>query len=383
MSSCYGRRERPGYSDPLFEQRHDRWVRLGLQTIFAEQHTDGGWAWYLRSDYPSNVMTTSYVLVALIEARDFGYEVPQRVIDLAQDYLRRNIDAATVNQTTWRANRNVWVLYALARSGSPDVARSASYFDHRENLNLYGQALLAEVFWLIDATETSRSDVLVSNILSQAAISAAGVHWDDSRDYYNWGSDVRTNAIILHMLVRLRPESDLLPGVVRYLLVQREARHWSSYHETTWVVSALTDYMLATNELNPDYSYDVSFNGDTRLEGQATPVTARDQATLFIDISEMLQEEPNNLVFTRTGTNEGSLYYTAYLEAFLPVPEIEALDNGIIVERRFVMPDDEDQSPIDAARVGDIIEGPDNDYRAEFVTLCHRSIATSIRCRID
>jgi uncharacterized protein YfaS (alpha-2-macroglobulin family) len=114
--------------------------------------------------------------------------------------------------------------------------------------------------------------------------------------------------------------------------------------------------MLQTNELNPDYSYDVSFNGDTRLEGQATPDTARDQATLFIDVSEMLKDEANNLVFTRTGTDEGNLYYTAYLEAFLPVPDIEALDNGIYVERRFVRPDDEDQTPLNEARVGEIIE---------------------------
>jgi uncharacterized protein YfaS (alpha-2-macroglobulin family) len=346
-----------GYNNDDFQNRHERYINWGLQTIYRFQHTDGGWSWSRSISLPSDPMTTAYMLIALSEAKAGGFDVPDRVIELGQEYLKQQVQSGSINQDQWRANRNVWMLYALALSGEPDVARTASHYEHRENLSLYGQALLAETLWLIDPSDTSRTDVLVTNILSQAAVSAAGVHWDnDYYDYWNWGTSTRTNAIILHMLVRLRPESDLLPNIVRYLLVQREARHWSTYHETTWVVAALTDYMVATNELNPDYSYDVSFNGDTRLEGQATPATARDQATLFIDISEMLQDEPNNLVFTRTGTDEGSMYYTAYLEAYLPVPEVEALENGFYVERRFVVPGDEEQTPIGEARVGDIIE---------------------------
>lgn len=345
-----------GFDDPDFERQHNASIQIGLQTLYHYQHTDGGWSWSRRLDRRSSPLTTAYALIALAEARSIGYVVPQRVIQNGQEYLRGQIQAGSINQSQWQANRNVWMLYALALSDAPDIARTTSHYDHRENLNLYGQALLAETLWMIDPTDTSRTDVLLTNILSRAATSAAGIHWDDDRDYYNWGSDTRTNAIILHMMARLRPESNLLPNVVRYLIVQREARYWRSYHETTWVVWALTDYMLTTNELNPDYAYDVSFNGDTRLDGQATPLTARDQSTLFIDISEMLRDEGNNLVFTRTGTDEGSLYYTAYLEAFLPVPEVEALENGIYVERRFVVPDDEDRAPIDEARVGDIIE---------------------------
>ncbi|MDQ7024022.1 MAG: Ig-like domain-containing protein [Anaerolineae bacterium] len=345
-----------GFNAPAFERQHSFYAQTGLQTLYAYQQTDGGWSWSRRLDRPSSPLTTAYALIALAEARSAGFDVPRRVIGNGQRYLIQQMQVGSINQPPWQANRNVWMLYALALSGAPDVARTASHYDHRDNLNLYSQALLAETLWLIDPTDTSRTDVLLTNILSRAATSAAGIHWDDNRDSYNWGSDTRSNAIILHMLTRLRPESDLLPNIVRYLIVQREARFWSTYQETTWVVWAMTDYMLATNELNPDYNYDVSFNGNTRLDGQATPLTARNQATLFIDISEMLRGEANNLVFTRTGTNEGNLYYTAYLEAYLPVPEVEALENGFYVERRFIVPGDEDRTPIDEARVGDIIE---------------------------
>jgi uncharacterized protein YfaS (alpha-2-macroglobulin family) len=49
------------------------------------------------------------------------------------------------------------------------------------------------------------------------------------------------------------------------------------------------------------------------------------------------------------------LYYTAHLRAFLPVPEVEALNRGIIIERRYTLQGDDTRTPITEAHVGDLV----------------------------
>jgi hypothetical protein len=347
--------EQFGLSDPGLEAGLLRNVNFGLQKLYAEQHADGGWGWFVRSE--SNTTVTAYVLLGLAEAREQGFPVPDRVLTQAQEYLRLNFEAPTTNQSYWRANRQAFMLYAMARSGAPDVGRASAMFQYRDNLSIYGRALLAETFWYIDPVDTSRSDVLLDDIMNRAITSAAGVHWEEhDYDYWNWNTNTRTTALVLSAFVKLRPTSDLVPNVVRYLMIQRKADAWETTQETAWAVMALTDWMSISGELNADYAYDVSFNADTRVSGLATLDTVRDRNVLFVDVSEMLKGEANRLVFTRTGSNDGNMYYTAYLTAYLPVPQIEPINNGIIVDRRYVMPNDETETTITEARVGELVQ---------------------------
>jgi uncharacterized protein YfaS (alpha-2-macroglobulin family) len=341
-------------ADPQLEQGLVTSVNFGLQKLLAEQHSDGGWGWWVESY--SNPVVTAYVLIGLTEARTQGFEVPDRVISSAQDYLRGSFVRLNTNTTYWQANRQAFTLYALAYSGAPDVGRAAALYEFRSNLSTYGLALLAQTFYYIDDVDTSRTDVLLSDIMNNAITSAAGIHWEEREyDYWNWNTNTRTTAIVLSTLVKLRPTSDLIPNVVRYLMIQRRADAWETTQETAWAVMALTDWMLASGELNPDYSYDVSFNGQTELSGTANSETVRDRNVLFIDVSEMLRGEANTLIFTRTGTNEGNLYYTAYLTAYLSVPEIEAVSNGITISRIYTLQGDETETPVTQARVGDVL----------------------------
>jgi alpha-2-macroglobulin len=329
-------------------------VNFGLQKLLAEQHFDGGWGWWVESS--SNPVVTAYVLIGLTEARNQGFEVPDRVIESGQEYLRNNFIRPNTNTEYWQANRQAFVLYALAYSGAPDVGRTAALYEYRSNLSTYGLALLAQTFYFIDRIDTTRTDVLLSDILNNAITSAAGIHWEEtSYDYWNWNTNTRTTAIVLSTLVKLRPTSDLIPNVVRYLMIQRRADAWETTQETAWSVMALTDWMLASGELEPDYSYDVSFNGTTELSGTASADTVRDRNVLFIDVSEMLRGQANSLVFTRTGTNEGNLYYTAYLTAYLSVPDIEPVSNGITISRIYTLQGDETETPVTEAHVGDVL----------------------------
>jgi hypothetical protein len=57
-------------------------------------------------------------------------------------------------------------------------------------------------------------------------------------------------------------------NAARWLMSNRTNGHWYSTQETAWTLIGLTNWMLASGELNADYSYAVTFNG-IRWGGQA------------------------------------------------------------------------------------------------------------------
>ena len=145
-------------------------------------------------------------------------------------------------------------------------------------------------------------------------------------------------------------------------MVERKADAWETTQETAWAVMALTDWMVTSGELNPNYTYEAQFNGETLTQGTATRDNVRDSVQLQVQVSDMLAQEVNNLVIGRTD-GSGVLYYTAHLRLFLPVPQVEELDSGIIVERRYTLPGSNE--PITAAQVGDNVQVQADGDRAE------------------
>src|SRR5690606_29020936 len=106
---------------------------------------------------------------------------------------------------------------------------------------------------------------------------------ETERDYINWNTNTRTTAIVLGALIAANPESDLIPGVVRWLMVARTADDWETTQETAWAVMSLTDWMLATNELNGAYAWDVSLNETAIDSGEVTPQTITETTQLLIE----------------------------------------------------------------------------------------------------
>ena len=338
--------------DAALKAQLDSNVNYALQRLYAEQKVDGGWGWFVQDN--SNPLTTAYALIGLSEAKTQGFNVSSDAIRNARNFIRSTFITPGLNVETWKLNRQAFLLYALARSGNPDVARTTTLYESRDRLSTYAEAFLALTFNLIDAADTSRSDVLLSDLVNAAALSATGAHWsEDYQDYWNWNTDTRTTAIALEALIKLSPDSDLIPNVVRYLMVQRRADSWATTQETAWSVMSLTDWMSVSGELNPNYSYTAQFNDTMLAQGDATQANVSDSIKLQVQVADMLAQQVNDLVIGRTD-GSGVLYYTAHLRVFLPVPQVEPLDNGLIVERRYTLPGS--NTPVTSAQVGDTLQ---------------------------
>jgi hypothetical protein len=152
--------------------------------------------------------------------------------------------------------------------------------------------------------------------------------------------------------------------VVRWLMSTRTDGRWATTQENVWSILALTHWMEATGELEADYSYAVTLNRDALASGSVNRDNVDQPIDLRVAIQDMLLEEANGLFISRSSegsqSGEGQLYYSAYLEYFLPAAELQALDRGVVVAQQYRLVDPitgkASDQPIQEAQIGDTIQ---------------------------
>ncbi|MFZ5916940.1 MAG: Ig-like domain-containing protein [Chloroflexota bacterium] len=348
-----------GIENAELETKLPQQVGIGLQRIYARQKYDGGWGWWVNDD--SNPFLTAYVLLGLVQADRAGFTVDADVVERAGWFLRDSLVQPQDVKYPWQGNQQAFILYVLAEAGQGDQGRTVRLFERRDVLGNYGKAYLALALHILEPDVTRRTDALLSDLIGGAILSATGAHWEeDSVDYWTMNTNNRSTSIVLDTLVRLDPENDLIPNVVRWLMVSRQDGHWETTQETVWALIALTDVMVSSGELQGDYSWLVTLNGETLGEGDVTPDDVDQTRKLQAAIADLLLDETNRVEITRLApsgqqSGQGQLYYSAYLRYFLPVKDVQALSRGIIVGRQYTLVD-EPEKTVSQAQVGDVIQ---------------------------
>lgn len=331
-------------AEPKLMAELDTQVNIAIQRIAARQNTDGGWGWY-ESDESDQIMST-YVVLALGEARAAGYAVDEFLLTMGSRYLARHIILGKPNETSFSA----LTAYALSKIDMPSASLVSALFEQRARFDVGTKALIL----LSLPANDPRIEVLRNEIFADVILSANGTHWEsDLNDWVRWSSDTTSTALALKALLIADPDNELLPGAMRWLMIARQGDAWHTYHENAWVVSTIADWVLATDELNADYSYTVALNDGILDADVFTPASRNSGVTLVTDVSQLLTDAPNVLRFERTG-GTGALYYTAYLRAFLSVPTIPPVDRGLSIARIYTYPGSDE--PITQARVGEVVQ---------------------------
>jgi uncharacterized protein YfaS (alpha-2-macroglobulin family) len=352
--------EKLGISNAELEARLPQYVSVGLQRIYALQHYDGGWGWWLADD--SHPFISAYVLLGMNAAQGTGFAVSRDVMDRAARYLTGTLDAP-LGELRYQNNVRAFVLYALADYGQGDLGRSVALFEKRGSLDTYGKAFLLMALRILEPEQDARVNTLLSDLTNAAILSATGAHWEEETvDYWTMNTNTRSTAIVLESLVRSDPRNPVIPNAVRWLMTARKAGHWETTQETAWSVMALTDYMVASGELQAGYDFQVSLNGKELGQGTVTTQDLDRTRELSAAVVDLLRDEMNHVVLQRlatqaqptAGQDRGQLYYSMYLRYYLPVEDVGALDRGIVVSRQYALLDAPNQ-PVDTAQVGDVL----------------------------
>jgi hypothetical protein len=354
---------------PDLETALPQLVGVGLQRLYNQQHFDGGWGWWVLDQ--SDPFLSAYVLLGMVEAQDSGFVVDEAVMERAVDFLQGSLVRPRDVEQHWQANRQAFILYVLAEAGEGNLGRTVTLFEQRQTLDTFGRAYLAMALGLMQPDEPERVNSLLSDITSQAIVSATGAHWEEEQvDYYAMNTDTRSTAIVLTALARLDPDNALAPNVVRWLMSARKEGIWETTQENAWAIIALTDWMAASGELEGVYNWQVAFNGQALGEGSVARENIDETVKLQVEVAQLLADEANRVVIERfpaqgQDTGTGRLYYSMVLRYYKPVAEVTALNRGVVVSRQYTLADCELENQgsdkqacraIDEARVGDVIQ---------------------------
>ncbi|HEX8683815.1 MAG TPA: Ig-like domain-containing protein, partial [Ardenticatenaceae bacterium] len=352
-----------GFERPDIEEALRQEVTTGVQKLMAYQNSDGGWGWWAGDE--SQTWLTAYALLGLHEARDAGYEVPEERLARARRYLDRWLGRTAELQDNATLDTRAFVLYVLSETGEGDVGRTVELFDQHSLLNTDGRAFLLMALDNVGGQE-SRVQTLAAELTARAILSATGAHWEEENpDPWALDSSIRSTAVALRALVRVQPEHLLIPQTVRWLMMARANGYWETTQQSAWSVLALTDYMLASGELEADFSYEVALNGEVIASEQATQENLTEPVTLTVEMANLLVDEANQLIITRvepTGgqSGEGRLYYSAWLRYYLPLDTLPARAEGVSVARRYEAVDAatlrSTGAEISEAEVGDLVQ---------------------------
>lgn len=323
--------------------------------LAAMQMAGGGWGWCFSAE--SDPWISAQAVLALTRAAELGYEVEATVLENGADYVGRQLDPVNQLGDASEANRQAFFLYVMAEAGE-DVNDDADELvaEHRALLDPYAKALLALAYDAAGATGENQ-DALLTDLNDEVIMSATGAHWEDEEtDFLNLSSDIRGTAMVVQALANLQPDSPLLPPAVRWLMVARQAETWSILHTTAWSVAALSDWMVASGELEPDYAYELLINLQSRAAGTFTPDDATASEVVEIPLSELLTDDTNFFDFQR-GEGNGRLYYTMRLNSAIDVEQLDPISRGFTVERRYFDaacdPSTETCEPIDSIAAGE------------------------------
>jgi uncharacterized protein YfaS (alpha-2-macroglobulin family) len=349
-----------GISNPELEKELPGLVEEGLDKLYLQQRGDGGWGWWYESR-ESNPYITAYVVFAMAKAREAGFAVKADVVQRGLDYLNGQLVHSRQFKSYRQANLQAFILYAMAEAG--DVVRASEYtgdlWDNREKLSHYGRALLALTLDMIEPGD-AKVQTLLSDLNNAAILSATGAHWEEQNyDWWAMNTDTRSTGIILDALARLDPENELIPNVVRWLMVARKDGIWETTQETAWALIAFTDWMVVTGELQGNYEYALALNGEELAAGTVNVENVDESVKLRVAVADLLADQGNYLNVGR-GAGDGRLYYTAHLRVYLPVEEIDPANRGIIVYRQYadaacVPTKDEPCPELQEVKVGDTV----------------------------
>lgn len=288
-------------------------VRKGADRLYAYQHDDGGWGWW-KNDQTDPFMT-AYVVDGLTLAKNANYEVNEDRLLKGREKLREMLESGkTEAGTAIDFETRAFMVYALEESGGVDNTQLEKVFAERGNLQPYGRALLALTLKL--KKDDKRARDIAGEIERTVSADNYSAHWESRRramlDFAE-EDDVEATALSLKALARIKPNSELLPRVARWLVANRRHSYfWESTKNTAFAIFGLIDYLKVSRELSPDYEVEIYLNG----ENVATQHVSSAVASQTISISRKAADVPTTNEVRIVKRGKGVLYFSSSLDYY-------------------------------------------------------------------
>ncbi|HEU4711177.1 MAG TPA: MG2 domain-containing protein [Pyrinomonadaceae bacterium] len=292
----------------------------GRNRLYSFQHEDGGWGWW--KDDKSDPFMTAYVIDGLTLAKHAGYEIDDDRIVRGREKLIAMLAAGTTDSgMKIDPDTQAFMIYALAETGGVENTHVDKLFADRLNLQPYGRALLALT---LSMQKDKRAWDVATEIERTARTDNPTAYWHSAREKrLDFAEEDQTEgtAMSLKALSRIKPDSQLLPLVARWLVSDRtNSYYWNSTKDTAFAIYGLIDYLKVSQELAPSYDLEVYVNGETVLAQRVTDAAATQ--SFIINRKGSAVGPTNHVRIVKRG--KGSLYFSSALEYYTGDEQISA-----------------------------------------------------------
>ncbi|MCA9899154.1 MAG: Ig-like domain-containing protein, partial [Anaerolineales bacterium] len=203
-----------GVTNPTLQAELPGQISASIQRLYGFQHNDGGWGWWYDDD--THDYQTAWVIFGLAQVADAGYEIDPAVIERGVTWLndnRANMDPRT----------RAFALYAMAVAGLPNEEATLGMAGGHTNLNGDEFSLAALALTLHKIGEDELAVEILAELEATAVSRDNNVYWEGATHdgyYYDkvMSSDIRTTALALSAYSQIQPRSELIPGMVRWLM---------------------------------------------------------------------------------------------------------------------------------------------------------------------
>jgi uncharacterized protein YfaS (alpha-2-macroglobulin family) len=134
-------------------------------------------------------------------------------------------------------------------------------------------------------------------------------------------NDTEATALSLKALARIKPDSQILPKVARWLVSNRHSGYyWDSTKDTAFAILGLIDYLKLSRELSPDYDLEVYLNGQNVLTQHVSPAAASQTFTVYRKAGEVSGN--NEVRVVKRG--KGMVYFSSSLDYYTGEEDVPA-----------------------------------------------------------
>ena len=345
-----------GLSRPDLRAKVPEIAADGLTRLATMQHGDGGWGWWEYDE--SDPFMTALVLDGLQRAKAAGFKVNESMLNRGLSWANERFASEAGKKDELRDR--VYLCYVLAANDRANDAKKHFKFDFKDagTPDLALGALTANLLG-----DSALQASLIGKLKARAKATPQTAYWPQEQNA--WGQEC--TAMALMALVKLDPQSELVPKTVRNLMQARRGDYWYSTRDTSYVLIGMTEYLRSTKELG-----EVDGTVEIALNGNPLKTVAFTKQSLFapelrieVPMSELTVGN-NRITLTQSGT--GVCYYTADLKQVIPDANLGDLvkDTDLQVERTYyrmesrrmedgTMKFERSTQPVTTVKSGDVI----------------------------
>lgn len=313
----------------------DTYIKAGLTKIIASHDSFSGWGWW--SHAPVTPFVTSYVLEALVDAKNQGYEaeVKDAIVD-ATNYLSRPQNEQGQQLSDMDK--------AITRYGLSLVGKANNFPKPSDLSSLSDDVLAMAIIGNFAAGDKNPDSNGLALLVSRAQKEGNTLYWK-AGDYDRFGSIDASTAWAIRAIIAANGDREIAVAGANYLINVRRSNYWSNTYGTVITARALFDLFDNNAEANPSYNYSVTLDGKVLKQGKLSDVSSA-----VADIEIPLTQAKHIIEIKKDGL--GQLYSNLVTNLYRTDSKANAVSNGLTLSRTYTNAKNPDYN----ISLGDIVD---------------------------